>query len=171
MATAEANSKKNVVNTAGSFFANLQAAMPSALQAGGQSGREMQGMPGPPDGRGGIGGGNAMQGGNQDQGLAGEVAAGAGGGSGGRGGRGGAGGRGAAGQSLSGTTADDRQKMRDLQLKMRSANPDELEKIQQQIQELIAKTGGIAAGSGGPRHAGGQSPRPAAAHGQLGIYR
>jgi len=156
MATAEANSKKNVVNTASSFFADLQAAMPSALQAGGQSGQGMQGMPGAPGGVGGMQGGNGMPGGNGMQGGnpdAGGGRRGAGGGRGERapGGRGGAGGRGASGQSLSGTSADDRKKLRDLQLKMESASPEELVKIQDQIQALIAKTGGIASGSGAGR--------------------
>lgn len=160
MATAEANSKKNVVNTAPSFFANLQAGMPGGPQVG------AQGLPGVPGGTeagapgmpGAILSGSAgTQGGgdNQDQGGAGlgggRRGRGSSGSAAGQGGRGGGGGpSGSGGRGSGGMSDDDRQKMRDLRQKMQSASPEELQKIQQQIQELIAKAGsGAFSGSGG----------------------
>jgi len=166
MATAEANSKKDVVNTASSFFANLRGGLPGGTQEGAQGAPGVPGglqngapgMQGMPGGMGGIEGANGMPGGNPDQGSGrgggrrgGEGGGGRGGAGAGRGGvgRGGAAGRGGTGRGASSTSQDDRQKMRELQLSMQSASPEELVKIQQQIQELIAKGGGIGSAPGG----------------------
>jgi len=154
MATAEANSRKNVVNTASSFFANLQAGMPGGPQTG------AQGLPGAPGGTEagtpGMPGGVPSGSDNQDQG--GGVSGSGGGRRGNRGGGppsasgapSGSGGAPAGGRGSGNMSDDDRQKMRDLRQKMQSATPEEQQKLQQQLQELIAKGGaGAPSGSGG----------------------
>ncbi|HYW47207.1 MAG TPA: HlyD family efflux transporter periplasmic adaptor subunit, partial [Bryobacteraceae bacterium] len=52
MATAESNSKKNLVNTARTFFTDLQAGVPGAPGATGPQGNVPGGMPGMPGGQG-----------------------------------------------------------------------------------------------------------------------
>src|SRR5262249_51699933 len=120
MATAEANAKKNVVNTASTFF--------SSLQGGGQ-------QPGAPGAHPGMSGAQGMEPGMQQGGAPGvqqggdDQAAeggrgggrrrgqGGGGGFGGGGGQGGQGGRGAEGGgrgAFANLSDEDRQKMRDL---------------------------------------------------------
>ena len=131
MATAAANAKKNIVNTAAGFFTGLQGGLQG--EPGGQGG------PGGPGGRGMQGGqsGPGMQGGqggDQGQGRGRRDA--------GQGGQGGQGGRG--GPNLSDA---DRQKMRDLMQKVQAASGEEKDKLTQQLQEMRTKLG---LGQGGP---------------------
>ncbi len=178
MATAEANAKKNVVNTASSFFSSLQ---------GGMQGQGGPGAPGAPGGPGGQPGMAGQQGGqdNQDQG-----ADQGGAGAGGRGRRGQGGGGGGQGRGRGGDTADagggqgrgrggdgagaqggqggqggrggfanlseeDRTKMQQLRQQMQSASEEERPKLQQQMQDLMAKAG-ITGGRGGRGGRGGE---------------
>jgi len=128
MATAEANAKKNIVNTAASFFQNLQGGMGQ----GENGGRGQDGGQGP-----GAGG----RGGAPDSG--------AGARSGGGEGRGGGPGRGGANLSDA-----DRQKMRDLMQKIQAASGEEKDKLQKQMDEMRTKLGlggrGDGRGPGGP---------------------
>ncbi|HLK61849.1 MAG TPA: HlyD family efflux transporter periplasmic adaptor subunit [Bryobacteraceae bacterium] len=158
MATAEANARKNLVNTASSFFASLQSGMPGApgatgTPANGQPGMLNQGQAG-------------LQ--NDDQGDQG----GAPGGRGGRGqrgpGAGPGGGQGAApaagqgggqGRGMANLSDADRQKMQQLRQQMQSASEADKPKIQQQIQDLMAKAGG-GRGPGGPGAPGGRGAGP-----------
>ena len=171
MATAEANSKKNLVNTASSFFANLQGGVPAGT-AGGAPGMQ-SGAPGSQ---------GAMQGGAECR-VALAVCRGcraattrtraAGNGQRGRGGnRGGGRGGGAPAAAKAPAAADgavravavdsptcptsDRQKMRHLRQQLASAKPEDQPKIQQQIQDLMTKAGaGASAGPGGRGGPGG----------------
>jgi HlyD family secretion protein len=162
MATAEANAKKNVVNTASTFFASLQGGLP------GQAGAA--GVPGMPGAAGAIpGGAQGMQGGGDEQGGGrqrgnrgggsrgggGDIAGGQGGDRVAQGGRGdraqGGGGRGA----MANLSDEDRQKLRDLRQKMQSASPAEQEKLQKELSDLMAKAG-ITPGAGGRGGFGGR---------------
>jgi HlyD family secretion protein len=161
MATAEANSKKNVANSARTFFADLQnggmPGMPGAAGMPGAPGADaagpgMQGMNpgggGQGDGGGrrgnrGQGGEGADNGGRQgggDQGAAGQ-------------GRGPGGGRGGMMANLS---DEDRQKMRDLRQKMQSGTPEEQVKARTEMQQIFQKAGVTmpAGGFGGGRGRG-----------------
>jgi len=124
MATAEANAKKGI-NAGVNPFAPPPAEV-AADDSGGGSGR-----------RGGGGGGRRNQGAGAPGGAtpAGRGAAGAD--SQGRGGRGGFG-------NLS---DDDRKKMTDLRQKMQAASPEEREKLQKEMTDLMAKAG-ITMGQG-----------------------
>jgi multidrug resistance efflux pump len=157
MATAETNAKKNLVNTASSFFASLQGGAPGAPGAAGG----IPGMPGMAgDGQPGMPGQPGQD--NQDQGDQGGGRGRQGGGGGGRGGGGGGqGGRGgdpAAGvgqrPGMPNLSEQDRQKMQQLRQQMQSASDADKPKIMQQIQDLMAKAGGGRA-AGGP---GGGAP-------------
>jgi HlyD family secretion protein len=144
MATAEANAKKNLVNTARTFFSDLQGGTPGApggmpgapANTGGFPGG-MTGQPGQSGQQGGDDQGGGRRGGNRDGG----------------GGRSDAtSGQGGQGRGMMANLSDeDRQKMRDLRQKMQSAKPEEQAKLQQQLQELMQK-----AGIGGRGDAGGR---------------
>lgn len=165
MATAEANAKKNVVNTASTFFASLQGGLPgqpgapgapgavpgmAAAPGGAQAGAP--GMQGGDDQGAGAQGGGAGRRGNRGAGggggnRGGGDAAGAQGGGGGQGGRadgGGGGNRGA----MANLSDEDRQKLRDLRQKMQSASPEDQAKMQKEMTDLMAKAG-ITPGAGG----------------------
>ncbi|SPF46414.1 Multidrug resistance efflux pump-like protein (fragment) [Candidatus Sulfopaludibacter sp. SbA4] len=92
------------------------------------------------------GGGNPDQGGGQGGGGR---RGGRGPGEGGRGGRGAA--EGAGGRGPGNASDDIAQQMRDVRKKMGSATPEELPKLQQQLQDLIAKAGTTAVSPSGGR--------------------
>jgi hypothetical protein len=149
MATAEANAKKNIVNTAASFFQNLQGGM-QGENGGRGPGAGGQGGPG------GQGAQNDQGGGDQGQGRGRRGDGGPGGQGGqGRGGRDGAqagpGGQGRGGANLSDA---DRQKMRDLMQKIQAASGEEKDKLQKQFDEMRTKLG--LGGRGEGRGPGGQ---------------
>jgi HlyD family secretion protein len=165
MATADANSKKNIVNSASTFFASLRGDTPAAPGAAGA-----QGQPGAQGGQQDQGGGDANAGGGGRRGNRGDQAGGQGGGqarggnrqggdqagAGGQG-RGGnaAGAQGAGGQGAGGgrggfanLSEEDRKKMTDLRTKIQAASGDERDKLMAQMQELRQKLG-IGGGRGG----------------------
>jgi HlyD family secretion protein len=170
MATAEANAKKNVVNTASTFFASLQGGLPGQPGAPGAPGAVpgMAGAPGAgpgagPGGAPGAQGGDDPNGGGQGGGGGRRGNRGAGGGGGNRGGAGGgdAQGGGARGDGQSGRAGggggrgamanlsdEDRQKLRDLRQKMQAASPEDQAKLQKEMSDLMAKAG-ITPGAGG----------------------
>ena len=131
MATAAANAKKNVVNTAPSFFAGLQGGMAGAPDPGGDSPDQAMGRQDSQDqssgGRGRRGGGGgergAAQGGDQGRGQ----------------GRGG---------GFGNMSDEDRQKMRQLGQQLQTATPEERQKIMQQMQEMTQRSGGGGRGQG-----------------------
>src|SRR5262249_10606843 len=127
MATAEANAKKNIVNTAASFFQNLQGGKQPGQ--GGQDGGQGAGAGGqggaPQGGQGGPGMQGDQGGGNQGQGRGGRREA----------GQGGPGGRGE-GRGGSNVSDADRQKMRDLMQKIQAASGEEKDKLQKQFDEM-----------------------------------
>jgi hypothetical protein len=163
MATAEANSKKNVVNTAPSFFSNLQNGLNGAPGAPGMPGAAgLPGMPGAAGAQGGMpglqggddqdqgggrqrGGNRGGGGGNRGGGQAGDAAA-----AGGRGGDQAQGGRGQGGGRFANMSDEDRQKMRDLRQKMAAASPEDQQKLQKELQDLMAKAGIAPGGGRGP---------------------
>jgi hypothetical protein len=124
MATAEANAKKGI-NAGVNPFAPPPAEV-AADDSGGGSGR-----------RGGGGGGRRNQDGGAPAGAGAQGRGAAGADSQGRGGRGGFG-------NLS---DDDRKKMTDLRQKMQAASPEEREKLQKEMTDLMAKAG-ITMGQG-----------------------
>jgi multidrug resistance efflux pump len=165
MATAEANAKKNLVNTARTFFSDLQGAGAQG-QAGQAPGQGGQG-PGA-GGQGGFGGqqqqGGDDQGGGRRRGGGGGQGGGGGmgrggdqGGQGGGMGRGGdqGGGQGGGRSMMANLPEEDRNKLRDLRQKMQSASPDEQQKLQAQMAEIFKKNGmtmpqgGFGGGRGG----------------------
>ena len=154
MATAAANAKKNVANTAPSFFAGLQgAAAGTGVQMPGMPG--LNGMPGMP---GQEQAGAAGQAPGQDQESGRRGGRGQGANAGGReGGQGG--GRGGAFANLS---EQDRQKLSELRQKMQAATGEEQQKLRQQMQDLLQKAGvslgarGEGRGSGGRAGEGGR---------------
>src|ERR1035437_1706964 len=130
MATAEANAKKGI-NAGVNPFAPPPAEV-AADDSGGGSGR-----------RGGCGGGRR----NQDGGApAGAGAQGRGGGGGGGAEAAGGGGRGGRG-GFGNLSDEDRKKMTDLRQKMQAASPEEREKLQKEMTDLMAKAG-ITMGQG-----------------------
>ena len=153
MATAAANAKKTLTNTAPSFFANLQGGMPG----GGPSGPG--GMPGMP----GMQSGQDAQAGGQNGGRRGDGAGGDFGGQPRGDGAGGQNARGDGGQGrgmMANLSDADRQKMRDLRQKMQSAGPDEQPKLQKEMQDLMQKAGITAGGPGGRGPGGGDNAGP-----------
>jgi len=141
MATAAENAKKNVVNTARTFFADLQGAQPGQdqQQSQGAGRRGGQGAPGQ-GGRGQGGAGSSLPG-------RGDSPAGAGGQSGP-----GGGGRGA----FANLSDEDRQKMRDLRQKLQAATGEERDKLQKEMQAFMEKLGLPGRGGfGGGRGEGG----------------
>ncbi len=147
MATAAENAKKNVGNTARTFFTDLQ---------GGQTGQGQQPQGGSPQagpGRGEGGGrGFNREGGRGQGGAGGQDGQGRQGGPGGIGGPGGGpGGRG----GFANLSDEDRQKMRDLRQKMQSAGDEERAKLQKEMQALMEKAGFTGRGGFGGRGEGG----------------
>jgi multidrug efflux pump subunit AcrA (membrane-fusion protein) len=142
MATAAENAKKNVVNTARTFFTDLQGGTPGANPSAPGANPEQEQQPQQGGGRRGQGGGGGQGGG---QGQAGP----------GQGGSSGGGGRGA----FANLSDEDRQKMRDLRQKMQAATGDERDKLQKEMQALMEKLGLPArGGQGGPGGAGFSPP-------------
>lgn len=130
MATAAANAKKNIVNTAPSFFAGLQGGMQQQGQGGqqggpgAQAGQTQQGGDQGQTGGGGRDASPGRQGGQRAQG-------------------------GQSGQGRGGNLSDaDRQKMRDLMQKAQAATGEARDKLMQQVQELRAQAGGGQGGRG-----------------------
>jgi len=154
MATAEANAKKNIVNTAASFFSDLQGGMPGGQ--GGPGGRGGQDAAGTQQGQ---PGGEQGQGQGQGQGRSGRP-------DGAQAGQGRSGGRDGGGGALSDA---DRQKMRDLMQKAQAATGAEKDKLMQQVQELRAKAGqggqGAQGGRGDGRGPGGEGRGPGGGRG------
>jgi multidrug resistance efflux pump len=134
MATAAENAKKNVVNTARTFFTDLQGGMPGANLGQGQQPEQGGGS------RGQGGGGQAVRG----QGGPGQSGAGQGGPGGGGGGR------------FANLSDEDRQKMRDLRQKLQAASDEERPKLQKEIQALMEKLGIPARGGQGGAGGGGR---------------
>jgi hypothetical protein len=185
MATAETNSKKNLVNTASSFFSSLQGGMPGTAGAPGAAGG-IPGMPGvgqpgmagqmagqdnqDQGDQGGQGGGRGRQGGGGQSGAGGGQPGGRGGDSAAGGARGGqTGGRGGdpaagsgPGRGMASLSDEDRQKMQQLRQQAQSASEADRPKIMQQMQDLMAKAGG-GRGPGGPGGRGAQGDGAAVA--------
>jgi multidrug efflux pump subunit AcrA (membrane-fusion protein) len=167
MATAEANGKKNIVNTAASFFADLRGGMQDQGGRGGQGGpggAGAQGGPGMPGMQGDQGGGDQGQGqGRGRRGEGGQGGQGRGADGNGRGGRDAA--QGGRGEGRGANLSDaDRQKMRDLMQKIQAASGDEKDKLQKQFDEMRTKLGlggrGDGRGPGGPGGPGGGGRGP-----------
>jgi multidrug resistance efflux pump len=158
VATAEANAKKNVVNTARTFFQDIQGGMPGTPGAqgaqgmGGQSGQEDQSQSG---GR----RGNRMGGGDQAGG-------GEGGQSGGRRTRGEGGDQAGRGGFMANLSEEDRKKFTELRQKMQSASPEEQQKLREEMQQMMAKLG--FSGRGGRGGRGGESGDAAGGRGGRG---
>jgi HlyD family secretion protein len=175
MATAEANARKNVVNTARTFFTDLQGGVPgtpgSQQGQGGQAGQAGQGGQGE-NGQGGgrrgnrdqggqglmgILGGGGNAGGRGDSGTRGDSGGGDAGGGGNAGARGDSGARGGdaagGGQGRGGFMAnlpeEVRKQVTELRQKMQSASPEEQQKLRQQMQEIMQKAGVSFPGRGG----------------------
>jgi hypothetical protein len=172
MATADSNSKKNVVNTASSFFSSLQGGVPGAPGAPGglpgaaggvpgMPGAGQPGMPGQPGqdnqdqgdqgggGRAQRGAGGGGRGGAPGGGRGGDLAGGQGRGRGGDNAAGGGSGRGGdnaagggPGRGMANLSDEDRQKMQQLRQQAQAASEADRPKIMQQMQELMAKAGG-----------------------------
>jgi HlyD family secretion protein len=137
MATAAANGKKNIVNTAASFFADLKGGVQAGQGAPGAAGAQAgSGAPGAPGMQGGQGDQGGDQGGGRGRRDGGQGAQGAPGGGQGRGG--------------ANVSDADRQKMRDLMQKAQAATGEEKDKLTQQLQEMRTKLGmGQGSGQGG----------------------
>jgi hypothetical protein len=162
MATAEANSKKNVVNSAGSLFASLQAAPGATPDMFGQQGAPGQDNGGQDDQSGGGrgrrgGGGNGRNGGGFGGQRGGDNAGGGqarGQGGGQRGGDNAGGqGRGQGGGGRGNMTDEERQKMRET---MQNASPEERQRLMAQF------GGGRGRGQGGDQGGGGRGGDAAA---------
>ena len=126
MATAEANAKKDTNRNADPFAAAAAAAAAAKAAESGQVSDDQ-------------GGGRGRRGGS-----------GGGGGSGGRGGDAGArgvSGGGQGGDRFANMSEADRQKMAQIRQQMQSASPEEREKLQKQMQDLLARNG-ITMGQG-----------------------
>ena len=169
MATAEANAKKNLVNTARTFFTDLQGGIPGAPGSPDQAGQADQGQGAGGRGRGqgtqadesqGAGGqrGNRGQSAQADEsqsgGRRGNRGQGAEGGS-GRGGESAGGGQGRGG-FMANLPEDVRKQLTDLRQKMQSASPEDQPKLRQQMQEIMKKAGISFGGRGNRGEAGGQ---------------
>jgi uncharacterized membrane protein YgcG len=139
MATAAANAKKGINAGVNPF------APPPAADAGGDDsgGRGRSGAGGGGNGGGGNGGGGNGGGGRRNQ-DAGGTAGGAD--AQGRGGRGG----------FANMSDEDRKKMTDLRQKMQAATPEEREKLQKQMTDMLAKLG-ITQGQGRGQGRGGDA--------------
>ncbi len=177
MATAAANAKKNLVNTARTFFADLQGGAQGAQTGqGGQNAQADESQGGRGRGQGGQGGqgdqaaeAQGSRRGNRDQGGAGGQAGVARGGeSGARGGENAAGGQGGQGRGgfMANLPEDVRKQMTELRQKMQSASPEEQQKLREQMQEIMKKAGITFGGRGRGGEGGGQTAATQAGGGE-----
>jgi HlyD family secretion protein len=154
MATAEANAKKNLVNTARTFFTDLQGGGGNVPGAPAGMPGTQGGMPGQPQAQAQPAG----QGAQADQGGGRRGDRGSGGAGFGGFGGGGADAQAGGGQGrgmLANLSEEDRTKMREIRQKMQSASPEEQQKLQDQMKQIFAKAG-ITPGRGGRGEGSGQ---------------
>jgi HlyD family secretion protein len=155
MATAAENAKKNIQNTAGSFFASLRGGGPE----GGGAPEAGDAVPFA-GGRGGFGGFEGGAGGGRGRGRGGSEGGGRGGGGGGRGG--GGGGRGGFNnEAFAGLTDEQRQQAQQLMRQGFQSGQITPENREKAVQDIVARVKSGQAGPAAGAAAGGRGGGPA----------